>query len=208
MAGISTATLTTVTDRAIADHLALRTRRRKYEGDMPAAPTRQDEAGEHVPDEEADRDASHDPRRTDTRVEGLLLRQYLAQAVKGRPRDEETYAWMVAWLDEETTYEAISEETGIPLGTVHSRIDVFKELYFPRYRRWRNRALVFVILAIGVVVAIVVALLRRPRPDDIRPARDFVFPPPSASSAAPVLPAPPPTFDNALPTQPPGPLKP
>jgi hypothetical protein len=115
---------------------------------------------------------------------------------------------MVAWLDEEATYEAISRETGIPIGTVHSRIDAFKEQYFPRYRRWRNGMFLLVLLVVGVVVAVVIARLRHPRPDEIRPAPEFVAPPPSASSSAPRAPAPPPTFDNALPTQPQGPLKP
>jgi DNA-directed RNA polymerase specialized sigma24 family protein len=199
------ATLTTVTDRGIADHLEKRKRRREYEGDMPPDPTIQDEAGDYVPDEERDRDPSADPRVPVPRVEGTIMRRYLAQAVKGKPRDEETLRWMTLWADEEKTYDDVARETGLPVTTVSKRVHDFKEEYGPRYTRWRNRTLLFLLL---VGAAILAYLVSRPKPDAIRPAPDFTWPPPSASSSAPVLPPPPPTFDNALPTQPDAPLKP
>ncbi len=199
------ATLTTVTDRVIADHLTKRRRRREYEGDMPADPTVQDEAGDYVPDEEKDRDPSLDPRVPVPRVEGMIMRRYLAQAVKGKPRDEETLRWMTLWADEERTYDDIARETGLPVTTVSKRVHDFKEEYGPKYERWRNRTILIVLLLAAAVAAY---FLLRPRPDAIRPAPDFTWPPPSASSAAPVLPPPPPSFDNALPTQPPDGPKP
>lgn len=193
------AALTTIVDRSIADHLEKRRRRRKSEGDMPPDPTMQDEAGDYVPDEEKDRDPSADPRVPLPRVEGMLMRRYLQQAVKGKPRDEETLRWMTVWADEDQTYDDIARETGLPVTTVSKRVHDFKEEYRPRYERWRNRTAVFLLL---LAAAIACYFLLRPRPESIRPAPDFPWPPPSASSSAPVPPPPPPTFDNALPTQP------
>jgi DNA-directed RNA polymerase specialized sigma24 family protein len=194
------ATLTTVVDRRIADHLEKRTRRRKHEGNMPADPTIQDEAGDYVPDEEKDRDPCLDPRVPLPRVEGIIMRRYLEQAVKGKPRDEETLRWMTVWADEEQTYDDIARETGLPVTTVSKRVHDFKEEYGPKYQRWRNRTLLFLLL---LAAAIAAYFLLRPKADEIRPSPDFPWPPPSASSSAPVLPPPPPSFDNALPTEPP-----
>ena len=207
--GVAWATLRTITDRTIADYHEKRTTRRKYEGKMPEAPTREDEAGERVPDEEADLDPSHDPRAEEARIEGLLIRRFLASAVRGKARDEETYGWMIAWSDEEKSYDEIARDAGVPRNTVYSRVHDFKERYLPEYRRWRNRVLVFVILgaiATAVVVALLVSRSRHARFEEIRPAPDVPRLAPSASgSAEPPLPAPPATFDNALPTNPPGP---
>ena len=120
--GVLWATLRTVTDRTIADYHEKRTTRRKYEGKMPEAPTREDEVGERVPDEEADRDPAHDPRAVDARFEGVLIRRFLATAVKGKPRDEETLGWMLAWSDEEKSYDEIAREAGVNGNTVRSRV--------------------------------------------------------------------------------------
>ena len=207
--GVLWGTLRTVTDRTIADYHEKRTTRSKYEGRMPEAPTREDEVGERVPDEEADIDASHDPRAEDARVEGLLIRRFLAHAVRGNARDEETYGWMIAWSDDEKGYEEIAREAGVNRNTVHSRVHDFKEKYLPEYRRWRDRMLVFLIL--GAIAAVVIALLvsraRHPRVEDIRPAPDVPLLAPSASGSGepPVPPAPPAPFDNARPTKPPAP---
>lgn len=207
--GVLWATLRTVTDRTIADYLEKRATRREYEGAMPDAPTLEDEAGERVLDEEADIDPARDPEAEDGRLEGMLLRRFLAHAVKGNARDEETYGWMIAWSDDDKGYAEIARDAKVNRNTVHGRVHEFKEKYLPEYKRWRNRMLLLVLLGAVLAVAVYVALRaaspRRPKVEDIRPAPDFPWLVPSSSaSGEPVEgpPAPPPSFNNALPTQP------
>ena len=206
--GVLWATLRTVTDRAIADYLAGRKRRRKHEGAMPDDPTVQDEAGDQVPDEEADADPAHDPRVPDAKVEGLVLRRYLESAVRGNARDEETYGWLVAWSDEEQTFDDIARRSNLSVNTVYSRVHDFKATYLPRFRRWRNGMLLVLLLVALVAIALAAAWLapRGMRSDDIQPDPDTARPPPSASgSGTPVLvqppdPEPPERFNQAAPT--------
>jgi DNA-directed RNA polymerase specialized sigma24 family protein len=205
--GVLWAVLKTVCQRRIADHLDYRKLRKKYEGAMPGPRLRQDEAGEYVADEEAGGDPSYDPRAVDTRVEGLLLRQYLKSAVADDPRDEQTLGWILASTDDELTYPQIAELAGVSPDEVYKRVQRFNKKYVPRYEKWRNRT-VLPLLLLGAVllVAILVALALRKRHERIDPADDFrLTPPPSASasgSGPPLEPAPPPTFDNAHPTNP------
>lgn len=199
-----------MTDRLVANHLEQRRVRSEYEGAMPKRPTRQDEVGRHVRDEEADRDASTNPRAENPRIEGVLMRRYLKQAVEGNERDEQTLHWMLENNDEEVPYEAIAERTGIPLGTVHWRVHDFKERYFPKYTRWRNNgALLLLLLLLGAVVFWATRPPAARKLEPIQPAPEFRWTAPSASaSTAPPEPGPPPRFDNAQPTQPPPRLKP
>jgi DNA-directed RNA polymerase specialized sigma24 family protein len=214
--GVLWGTFRTITDRAIADYHEKRTARRKYQGRMPEAPTREDEAGERVPDEEKDIDPALHPDDTDERFEGLLLRRFLARAVKGNARDEETYGWFVAWADEDKTYEQIAIEANVNRNTVHSRIHEFKKKYLPRYREWRNRTVLLLLLFAGAAVVAwwLAAQLAGPRGrkvEEILPSPDVPLLAPSASGSGQPEPgpAPPePSFDNALPTQPDRPLQP
>ncbi|MGD0530052.1 MAG: hypothetical protein ABSE49_33260 [Polyangiaceae bacterium] len=206
--GVLWAVVKTVCQRRIADHLEQRKLRKEYEGRMPGPPLRQDEAGEYVPDEEASADPSHDPEVVDGRFEGLLFHRYIESAIANDPRDEETYGWMLVWSDGELTYAQIAALAGVSAEHVKKRVLRFKEKYYARYERWRNRTFLPLLLlgTVIVVVAIVAFLMLRKKPEPIRGTDDFHLVPPASASASgsvlPVEPAPPPTLDNAQPTQP------
>lgn len=202
------ATRRTVADRVIADHHAKRARRKKYEGEMPTAPVRRDEAGEPVADTDdeglVDADPSFDPEKTDFRAEGWLLRRFLRDAVAGNARDEETLSWMVAWSDDDKTYKQIADENGLAVGVVNTRVFEFKKKYAPRYERYRNRFVVLLLIAL-LAAAVALAYALRPRAKSeppILPDREGELAPPRPS-AVPPPPPPAPTdgrFDQAAPT--------
>jgi DNA-directed RNA polymerase specialized sigma24 family protein len=203
------AVVKTVCRRRIADHLEQRRLRKQYEGSLPGPRLRQDpESGEYVPDEDASADPSHDPEAFDPRFEGFLLRRYLDSAVADDARDEETYGWLLASTDDELTYPQIAALAGVSAADVGKRVQRFKEKYLPRYKRWRNRTFLPLLLlgTVIAVVAIVAFLMLRKKPAPIRGADDFRFVPPASASASgsgpPPEPAPPPTLDNAFPTNP------
>lgn len=197
------ASLRTIADRQVADFHEKRRTRKKYEGEMPSAPVRRDEAGEPIEGDDdavADIDPSHDPRAEDRRLEGVLLKQYLARAVAGNPRDEQTLSWVLAWSDEDKSYQVIAKQAGVAPAVVHSRVFEFRKKYLPRYKRFRDRA-ILVILLLLFAAGLLIYLLRPPKPHDIVPARDFSWPPPPSASAS-AGPAPVRSFDNALPRPP------
>jgi DNA-directed RNA polymerase specialized sigma24 family protein len=197
------ASLRTLVDRQIADFHDRRRTRKKYEGQMPTAPVQRDEAGEPIEGDDeavADIDPSHDPRAEDRRVEGVLLKQYLARAVAGNARDEETLGWVLAWSDEDKSYQVIAKEAGVAPATVHTRVFEFRKKYLPRYRRFRDRT-ILVLLLLLLVVGLLLYLLWPPERHDIVPARDFTWPPPPSASAS-AAPAPVDSFNNALPRPP------
>jgi len=200
--GVLWAWLRTIVDRGIADFHEKRATRKKYEGDMPRVPVKVDEAGEPVDstydDDVEDRDPSHDPRAPDRRVEGFLLRLYLKQAVKGNARDEETLSWIIQWTDEGKGYQEIADAAGVSRAKVEARVHRFKHKYLARYEKWRDRAIVLVVLLGAVLLLVLLAwLLDRPKAIE-QPTRE---PAPVPADAATVL-APLPDFDNAWPTQP------
>jgi len=204
------ATRRTVVDRVIADHHAKRSRRKKYEGELPTAPVRRDEAGEPVADTDdeglVDADPSFDPEKTDFRAEGWLLRRFLRDAVAGNARDEETLSWMVAWSDDDKTYKQIADENGLAVGVVNSRVFEFKKKYAPRFDRYRNRLVVLLLIGLLAAVALAYALLPRAKSEPpILPDREGELAPPRPSAAPPPAPPPTPTgarFDQAAPTPP------
>lgn len=196
--------LGTLVDRKVADHHEWLRTRKEHEGEMPTAPVKRDEAGEPIEgDDEAvtDIDPSHDPRAEDRRMEGILLKQFLEHAVRGNPRDEETCSWVFAWTDEDKSYEQIAKDAKLTTAAVYSRVHEFKNKYLPRYKRFRNRAILLILLFAAAVAWVIYTLW--PRTEPIQPARDFKWPVPSASASA----GPPPddSFNNALPTPPPQP---
>jgi len=200
--GVLWAWLRTIVDRGVADFHEKRATRKKYEGNMPRAPVKVDEAGEPVDttydDDVEDRDPSSDPRAPDRRVEGFLLRQYLKQAVKGNARDEETLSWILQWTDEGKGYQEIADAAGVSRAKVEARVHRFKHKYFARYEKWRDRAVVFLVLLGAVLLLVLLAwLLNRPKAVE-QPTQE---PAPVPADAATVL-APLPDFDNAWPTQP------
>jgi DNA-directed RNA polymerase specialized sigma24 family protein len=200
--GVLWAWLRTIVDRGIADFHEKRTTRKKYQGDMPPAPVKVDEAGEPVDttydDDIEDRDPSYDPRAPDRRVEGFFLRQYLKLAVKGNTRDAETLSWILQWTDEGKGYQEIADAAGLSRAKVEARVHRFKHKYFARYEKWRDRAIVLlVLLGALLLVALLAWLLNRPKQVE-NPTQE---PSPVPADAATVL-APLPEFDNAWPTQP------
>jgi DNA-directed RNA polymerase specialized sigma24 family protein len=204
--------LSTIARRVVADFLTKRNRRKEYEGPMP--PEQRDEGGDETTHDDGSgieapkvpTELLFDPRESDdeeeAEVDGWLVRQWIARQVENNPRDRETFDILLEYAQGEKTYEEIASERGMTSTALRSRIFEFKRKYVPRYKRWRNRALVWVFL--GGVVAVVVAaillwLLLRPAaigPDPSKvPPRPA--PVPSATASAP------PPFEPAEPPQPP-----
>jgi DNA-directed RNA polymerase specialized sigma24 family protein len=203
----------TVSRRVVADFLAKRSRRARYEGSMPEEPW--DEGpGRGAPAVDAPSsfaEPSYDPRSEgdDAGVSDWLVRRWLAEQVENHPRDKETFEILLEHAREGKPYGRIADERGMTLTALSSRIFEFKGKYQSRYKRWRDRT--FWILLFGAalgVLAVAIALwlwLRASAP----PHRPEAPPPPLPSAPAPsaTLPAPVP-FSPALPPQPPAPAPP
>ena len=190
--------------RVVARHYRKKKRREKHEGELPEQPVQVDEAGEPIPadavDPVFDVDPSTDPREADEspHAEGILFTRWMRWAVAGNPTDRETWAMMEEWADGEDegrTYESVARSRGMSEAAFKKRAQRLREKYRPRYEKWRNRAvLVLLLLGAFAVVAWLYVVLRK----DERPAP----PPPqvpqpvqSASAGPPDLP-----FEPALPT--------
>ena len=190
--------------RTAAGHLRKRARRKKYEGAMPVAPVKLDEAGLPVADpyagDVADIDPSYDPEQEDFRAEGILLRRFLRQAVAGNARDEQTLSWMIQWADEDKTYAQIADENGVTLTEIGSRVHAFKKKYLERYRRYRNAVILLLVLAGAAIVVLAWWLWPGRRPAPAIGPDTWPLAPSSAPSASAGPPAR--TFDQALPPSP------
>jgi RNA polymerase sigma factor (sigma-70 family) len=203
--------LAQIARRVAADFLAQRARRSKYEGPMPEEP-----AEAHWGDAESGQserphrapEPSHDPRIDDAaELHPWLARRWLEHEVAGDPRDKETFEIVFEHAQGEKTYQQIAAERGMTVTALSSRIFEFKQAYIPRYKRWRNRAIIVILLgAAAVLVAAVVLWRLLQRPDSIGPDPSIAPPPqlpiPSASASAPE------PFEPALPTRPLPPDKP
>jgi RNA polymerase sigma factor (sigma-70 family) len=203
--------LSTIARRVVADFLTKRNRRKEYEGPMP--PEQGDEGddqtthddGSEVEPPKVPTELVSDPRESDDEeeaaVDGWLVRQWIARQVENNPRDRETFDILLDYAQGQKTYEEIANERGMTSTALRSRIFEFKRRYVPRYKRWRNRALVWVFVggAMAIVAAILLWLLLRPPeigpdPSKVPPRR---APLPSATVSAP------PPFEPAEPPQPP-----
>jgi DNA-directed RNA polymerase specialized sigma24 family protein len=177
--------------RVVADFLQQRARRAKYQGPMP---DEEDDAQRPEP--------GYDPRESaddKSEVHGWLVRQWLEQQVADHPRDKETFEILLEHAREARTYQEIADERGMALTALSSRIYEFKYKYIPRYKRWRNRAVLLVLLGAAVIVAVIVMWLLR-RPPEIGPDPSIApprMPAPSVTASSPEpLPEP---FTPALP---------
>ena len=159
--------LATIARRVVADFLAQRARRAKYEGDMPDEPEGEPGAPDGAAGVEASEDdeppafpePSYDPRAAgddEGEVDAWLVRQWLEKQVAGDPRDEETLAILLEHAQGEKTYQAIARERGMTLPALSNRIFEFKSRYIPRYKRWRNRAVLLLVLGGVAIVAEIV----------------------------------------------------
>jgi DNA-directed RNA polymerase specialized sigma24 family protein len=208
----------TITDRVVADHHTKRAGRKPHEGRMPRQVLARDEAGIPIKPDSAQADpnapdgdtrlGADDPERETPRREGFLMQRFLREAVKGNARDEETLAWMEEWAEGDKSYDQIAREHDVSANAVHKRVQAFKEEYFPKYRRWRNGMILFLILAGAIVYVIFRALghAAEPVPAPIH-ADPSPAPPASATAGDAGLPtlAPPPDdgiFRPSLPTGP------
>jgi DNA-directed RNA polymerase specialized sigma24 family protein len=154
--------LRTITDRVIADFLTQKATRSEYEGKMPAAAVRTDEAGLPVDDpyadDIADLDASVDPRKPSLHTQGFLVRRHLTEVTAKDEGDLETFEIMCEHYDEEKSYEEIARERNIPVGTLRSRVHRFDDKYRDGCEQYRNRMLPLLWLGGAAVVAVVIAV--------------------------------------------------
>jgi RNA polymerase sigma factor (sigma-70 family) len=203
--------LAQIARRVAADFLAQRTRRAKYEGPMPEEPAEAHWAGAESGESKRPRRApepSYDPRFDDAaELHPWLARQWLEHEVADNPQDRETFEIVFEHAQGGKTYQQIAAERGMTVTALSSRIFEFKQLYIPRYKRWRNRVIIVILLggaAVLLAAAVLWSLLQRP--DSIRPDPSTAPPPqlpvPSASASAPE------PFEPALPTRPLPPDKP
>ena len=190
--------------RVAARYHRLRASRARFEGEMPEAPTRKDEAGLPIDDSDeschVDADPSASPETDGFQARGLLLRRWFAKATAGSPRDRETFEIMVEWAEEDKSYEQIARERGLTVAAITQRIFKLKVKYKPRYEEYRRRVVPLLWLG-GLAIAaaagaLLYALWRREPPATIEPGPPLRWVVPSAS-------APPEgTFEPAQPTQP------
>jgi len=176
-----------IAERVVADHLARRARRARYEGPTPDA----DVDGEYAVEAN---DQAVDPRESEpVESEGWLFHRWIAEATAAHPRDRETLAILLEHIRDGVPYTRIAPERGMSLPALSSRIFEFKTKYAKRYARRRNRAILWVVLGAAAVAVIIAWWLTR-RPARFGNIEPDVIP---ARSAAPL-----PSFDQALPPRP------
>jgi DNA-directed RNA polymerase specialized sigma24 family protein len=134
----------------------------------------------------------------DWNVDGWLIRPWLERQVEGNDREEELFDILMEKANTGVTYEALAAKYGMTLTALSSRIFQFKKKYVPRFKRYKENAILLLlggVAAILIAVALVLWLLRA-RPFDTEPPR-----PPSAAPTAPAfVPAPhPPSRDVSHP---------
>lgn len=200
----------TIARRVVADFLAKRSRRARYEGSMPEEPWDEEPArGAPAVDPPSPvAEPSYDPR-VDGDDEGMsdwLVRRWLAEQVENHPRDKETFEILLEHAREGKPYGRIAAERGMTLTALSSRIFEFKGKYQSRYRRWRDRTVWMLLLgAVALVIAVAIALSQwlrtsgSPHRQEAPPAPLPSGPAPSATRPAPV------PFSPALPPEPPKP---
>ncbi len=178
--------LRTITDRVVADFLEKKKTRSEHEGAMPTAAVRTDEAGLPVDDpyddSVADIDESVDPRQQTMRVQGFLIRGFLAEQTANDARERETFEIMLEHFEQDKTYEQIAQERELSIDAVNKRVARFENKYADKYEKYRNS--VFMLMALGAAVVILAATLvwgiARSGPK-VEPSA--IEPPPSAPTA-------------------------
>jgi DNA-directed RNA polymerase specialized sigma24 family protein len=179
--------LRTITDRVIADFLGKKKTRSAYEGRMPAAPVRTDEAGLPVDDpyadDVADIDASVDPRKPSLYTQGFLMRRHLGEVTAKDVDDLETFGIMCEHYDDEKSYEQIARERNIPVGTLRSRVHRFEEKYRSDCEQYRNRTIPLLWFGGAAVVLLVATLVWGIARSGPKVQPSAIDPPPSAPTA-------------------------
>jgi DNA-directed RNA polymerase specialized sigma24 family protein len=206
--------------RAIARYFRKKNSRARFQGLMPVAPVRVDEAGlpidDPYDDSITDIDSSVDPTHETPHARSFLFRRFMLEQTANDPDERATFEIMCEHFDDEKTYEQIARERRIPVGTLNSRLSRLQSKYGDRYVQYRNRMLPLLWLggvlgaAVVVVVAVIVWTLlhRGPKIEPIGP--EPPRPAPSASAYDPRLDIaePPAPSVRTLPPGPKGPLKP
>jgi DNA-directed RNA polymerase specialized sigma24 family protein len=104
-------------------------------------------------------------------AEPWLVATWLAQAVAGDARDEETFEMLVYKAQTGHTHEDVARAHGISPGALKARIHDFKTKYEPRWRRHRDRTVVLWLAAFAIAAASVGIAwwLARPSPPPSAP---------------------------------------
>ncbi len=145
-----------------------------------------------------DADAEEQPEESgEPPADGWLIAQWLAPLLAAHPRDQETYELIVYKARTGETHAQVAAVHGMTTAALWNRIHAFKRTYEPRWRRRRERTLVFVLFFgfTGVAVAALVAwLLTRPsareiRPDPAQPVPRVTPVPTATASVVPFRPA-------------------
>jgi DNA-directed RNA polymerase specialized sigma24 family protein len=136
-----------------------------------------------------------------------LLSAWLARAVAGSERDQETLELLSYKARSKKTYDEVAEEHGTTVPALKSRIHEFKNRY-SRRRKQRQMMLVFLFgggVAVVAIVAYVIARLLLPAPAPPPPAVPALVPVPSAVPTVTFEPAAPhrePPSDDRKPRRP------
>jgi DNA-directed RNA polymerase specialized sigma24 family protein len=125
-----------------------------------------------------------------------LLSRWLAHAVAGDPRDQETFELIAYKAASSKSYEQVALEHATNESALRKRIARFQSKYRPRYRRRRvNIALALVTGAL--TLALLGWLFWRPTPEVAKPPPRTPLPPstvaPPPGPPAPIAPAPTPS---------------
>jgi DNA-directed RNA polymerase specialized sigma24 family protein len=127
-----------------------------------------------------------------------LISKWLAKAVAGSERDQETCELIAYKATTGRTYEEVARDHAMTEGALKSRFFTLKTKYEPRWRQRQRTILLLLLLgAIGLAL-LVVWLFRRPPHEHIEPAHDFVIPADKPSAVPTEGP-----FNQALPPDPP-----
>jgi len=181
--------LSTVTVRAVAAHFRAEARHRRWQ--------QPDVEIEEIPDEPADVNDA-----------GWLIAPWLASAVAGDERDQETYELLVYKARTGRSSAQVAADHGMSESSFHTRLWRFKKRYLPRHRR-RERTMLLLFLFLGAAAAAIVAwaVWRSRQTGTIGPDPSVPVPRIAPSVAPSVTAAPDTPFEPAAPTRRPPPQK-
>jgi DNA-directed RNA polymerase specialized sigma24 family protein len=129
---------------------------------------------------------------SDGRGDGWLLSRWLAHAVAGSPRDQETLELLCYQADSGKTHADVAAEHATTEDALRRRVARFKSKYLPRYRR-RRTAILVAIYAGAFTLALLGWLFYHPgpeaakRPKSSPPVPSAIAPP--AATPSPIAPA-------------------
>jgi hypothetical protein len=92
-------------------------------------------------------------------VDGVMIRPWLEEQVAGNDRDEELFDILIGKAQTGATYEALAAAHGMALPALTSRIFQFKKKYGPRYKRYRERAMLLILVGGAALLALMIALV-------------------------------------------------